>query len=74
MILSTFVLNKIAAYLVKNFALDKMMSYVFDDNILDKKVKKLEKKVKRLEKLSHPQREFVVCEECKQSIKEKQWI
>ena len=71
MILSTFVLNKIAAYLVKNFALDKMMSYVFDDNILDKKVKKLEKKVKRLENLSHPQREFVMCNKCKQSIKEK---
>ena len=49
----------------------QIMKYVFDENDLDKKVKKLDKKVKRLERLSHPKREFVKCNKCNQSIKEK---
>ena len=40
-------------------------------NELDSKVKCLEEKVKLLEKLSHPPREFVVCDNCKCKIKEK---
>jgi nicotinic acid mononucleotide adenylyltransferase len=45
-------INTVANQLVKHFKLDKIMSYVFDDNELDVKVKKLEERVKFLEKLS----------------------
>ena len=65
------IINQIANYLTKHFKLDKVMSYVFDDNELDNKVKCLEEKVKLLEKLSHPPREFVICDNCKCKIKEK---
>jgi len=47
------------------------MNYVFDDNELDEKVKCIEGKVELLEKLSHPPREFVICNKCKKQIKEK---
>ena len=71
MILSKMFLNQIINVLTKNFKLDKVMSYVFDDNELDSKVRCLEEKVKLLEKLSHPPREFVICNNCKCKIKEK---
>jgi hypothetical protein len=38
---------------------------------LDYRVRLLEEKVEKLEKASHPPREFVRCEECKNKIKEK---
>ena len=44
------IVNMIAGRLVTHFRLDKVMSYVFEDNTLDKKVKKLENKIKKLEK------------------------
>mgnify|MGYP003114784040 FL=1 len=50
MILTKMVINAVANKLAKHFRLDKIMSYVFDDNELDVKVKKLEKRVKALEK------------------------
>ena len=34
----------------KQFKLEKVLNYVENDNVLDKKVRKLEKKVKKLEK------------------------
>ena len=71
MIIPKMLINTIATQMVKHFKLDKMMSYVFEDNELDKKVKCLEEKVELLEKLSHPQRDFVVCEKCNKQIKEK---
>jgi nicotinic acid mononucleotide adenylyltransferase len=71
MIIPKMLINQVANTLTKHFKLDKMMSYVFDDNILDKKTKQLERRVKMLEKLSHAPREFVVCETCKKQIKEK---
>ena len=71
MIIPKALINQIANSLTKHFRLDKVMSYVFDDNELDKKVKCLEEKVELLEKLSHPQRDFVVCEKCNKQIKEK---
>jgi nicotinic acid mononucleotide adenylyltransferase len=52
MIVPKMLINTVANQLVKHFKLDKIMSYVFDDNELDVKVKKLEERVKFLEKLS----------------------
>jgi len=50
---------------------NSIMDYVFKENELDLKVKKIQKKIKKLERLSHPRREFVACNKCKQQIKEK---
>ena len=71
MIIPKLLINQVANSLTKHFRLDKVMSYVFDDNELDKKVKHLEEKVELLEKLSHAPREFVICNKCKKQIKEK---
>ena len=71
MILSKLIFNQLVKYFVKHFRMDKIMNYVFDDNVLDKKVKELEEEVKMLIAVSHPKRDFVVCEECKHKIKEK---
>ena len=71
MIITKIIVSKVMKHLVDQLQLDKVMNYVFEDNDLDKKVKTLTRKVKKLDKISHPQREFVVCNECEQSIKEK---
>ena len=71
MIIPKMLINTIATQMVKHFKLDNMMSYVFEDNELDKKVQYLEGKIELLEKLSHPPKEFVVCDNCKCKIKEK---
>ena len=71
MIIPKMLINQVATSLTKHFKLDKMMSYVFEDNVLDKKTKQLERRVKMLEKLSHAPRDFVVCEKCNKQIKEK---
>ena len=71
MLIPKMLINQVATSLTKHFKLDKIMNYVFDDNELDTKVKCLEEKVELLEKLSHPQRDFVVCEKCNKQIKEK---
>ena len=49
MIISKFVLNKIVQALIEKFKIDKMFSYVFDDNELDDKVKNLEDRINILE-------------------------
>ena len=71
MILSKIIVNQLIKHFVKHFQMDKIMNYVFDDNELDKKVKELDEEVKMLIAVSHPKRDFVVCEECKCKIKEK---
>ena len=48
-----------------------IMSYVFDENELDIKNQVLENRVNELEKLAHAPREFVMCNVCKEKIKEK---
>ena len=35
-----------------------------------KELEDLQERVSKLEKIAHPPRKFVVCEECKQKIKE----
>ena len=49
MILTKMVINAVADKLAKHFRLDKIMSYVFDDNELDNKVKELENRIKIIE-------------------------
>ena len=49
MIIPKMLINAVATALTKHFKLDKVMSYVFEDNVLDKEVKKLNKRVNILE-------------------------
>ena len=53
MIIPKILINQVAGYLTKHFKLDKVMSYVFDDNELDKKVGEMENRLNLLEKLAH---------------------
>ena len=71
MIISKFLLNTIANHLIKHFKLNKVMSYVFEDNELDDKTKELENRIKILESMAHPKRDFVTCNKCNKKIKEK---
>lgn len=48
-----------------------IMEYVFEDNNLDQQMAAMQKRVGKLEKLSHPKREFVMCNECKCKIMEQ---
>ena len=58
MIIPKVLINTVAARLTKHFKLDKVMSYVFDDNELDKKVKEMESRLKLLEKMAHSPKNF----------------
>ena len=49
MLIPKMLINQVATSLTKHFKLDKMMSYVFEDNELDKKVKDLERRLNRIE-------------------------
>ena len=42
-------INAVATALTKHFKLDKIMSYVFEDNELDKVVKRLRSRIEMLE-------------------------
>ena len=64
-------INKIISMVAKQFKLDKILSYVENDNELDHQVKSIEKRLNLIEKMAHPQRDFVQCESCKCKIKEK---
>ena len=70
MIIPKILVNKILDILAKKFKLKGIMNYVYDNNELDEKTENLENRIKILESMAHPQREFVVCKECKQKIKE----
>jgi len=64
------VLELAGKQLRKQFKLDKVLEYVEEPNELDEDVKHLKARVHSLEKMSHPQRDFIVCNKCKQKIKE----
>ena len=49
MIIPKMLINAVATALTKHFKLDKVMSYVFEDNELDREVKELNKRVDILE-------------------------
>ena len=54
MIIPKVLINTVANKLAKHFKLDKVMSYVFDDNELDDKVSEMDKRLNLLEKMAHP--------------------
>ena len=70
MIIPKILLNQLVDILAKKFKLKGIMNYVYDDNELDEKTKNLEDRVKILESMAHPQRDFVVCNQCKEKIEE----
>jgi hypothetical protein len=49
--LTKLVINNVANKLAKHFKLDKIMSYVFEDNELDEKTKELENRIKIIESI-----------------------
>jgi|TARA_R100000084_G_C4653679_1_gene151443 hypothetical protein len=55
---SKFIVNAIATKLAKHFSLDKIMSYVFDENDLDKKVKEIEGRIELLEVMQQLPKKF----------------
>ena len=69
--MTKMIINAVASKLAKHIILDKIMSYVFDDNELDKEVKIMKVDIELLKKIAHSPREFVTCCECKKKIKEK---
>lgn len=52
MILTKMVINAVATKLTKLWKLDKIMSYVFDDNELDIKINIIESRLNLLEKMA----------------------
>tara|TARA_X000001382_G_scaffold126316_1_gene112817 strand:- start:1622 stop:1792 length:171 start_codon:yes stop_codon:yes gene_type:complete len=52
MIIPKMLINAVANSLSKHFKLDKIMSYVFDNNELDDKTKELENRIIILEKIT----------------------
>ena len=48
-----------------------LQRYAFESNELDREVEVLNRRVLKLEVDSHPQGNFVICEICKEKIKEK---
>tara|TARA_R100001510_G_C7617876_1_gene179537 strand:+ start:189 stop:389 length:201 start_codon:yes stop_codon:yes gene_type:complete len=61
LVLTKMVINAVASKLTKHFRLDKIMSYVFDDNELDKKTRELESRVELLETMLKMSKNFI-CE------------
>ena len=61
-------INKIISMIAKQFKLDKILSYVENDNELDHQVKSIEKRLNLIEKMAHPEKEFVRCKQCKEGI------
>ena len=70
MIGTGIIVEKVIKLLAKQFKLDKVLEYVENPNELDEDVKHLKARVYSLEKMAHPQRDFIICNECKQKIKE----
>ena len=69
MMLTKMVINTVANKLAKHFKLDKIMSYVFEDNELDVKVKNLEDRLKILENIASSPKNFKCKYKDKKDIK-----
>jgi len=71
------IIDAVVKIIKKTFKFDKVLDYVEKPNDADERIDKLELTVFHQGKLisnliddSHPQRDFVICEKCKQQIKE----
>ena len=65
------ILKSVVKLVAKQFKLDKILDYVENPNDADKRFDKLELDVFALQQVSHEPRDFIVCDKCKQKIKEK---
>ena len=65
MIGTGIIVEKAIKILAKQFKLDRVLKYVDEPNELDEDMKHLKARVNSLEKMSHPQRDFVICDDCK---------
>ena len=70
MIGTGIIVEKAIKILAKQFKLDRVLKYVDEPNELDEDMKHLKARVHSLEKMAHPQRDFIMCNKCKQQIKE----
>ena len=66
--LQGILINKVISLVAKQLKLDKVLSYVENDNELDYKVDSIEKRLDLVEKMAHPPREFVSCKICEEKI------
>ena len=64
------IIAKVVKLIAKQFKLDKILNYVENPNELDEEVDKLKERMIKLEVNSHPRRDFVLCDMCKEKIKE----
>ena len=64
------IISKVVKLIAKQFKLDKILNYVENPNELDEEVEKLKERMIKLEVNSHPRRDFVLCDMCKEKIKE----
>ena len=64
------IIAKVVKLIAKQFKLDKILNYVENPNELDEEVDNLKERIMRLEVNSHPKRDFVLCDMCKEKIKE----
>ena len=71
------IIDAVVKIIKKTFKFDKVLDYVEKPNDADERIDKLELTVFHQGKLisnliddSHPKRDFVICEKCKQQIKE----
>ena len=71
------IIDAVVKIIKKTFKFDKVLDYVEKPNDADERIDKLELTVFHQGKLisnliddSHPERDFVICEKCKQQIKE----
>jgi len=65
------IIQKVVKLIAKQFKLDKILDYVEKPNELDDEVEELKERIIKLEVNSHAPRKFVLCEVCKEKIKEK---
>ena len=65
------IIQKVVKLIAKQFKLDKILDYVENPNELDDEVQELKERIMKLEINSHAPRDFVICDMCKEKIKEK---
>jgi hypothetical protein len=65
------IIAKVVKLVAKQFKLDKILDYVENPNELDDEVEELKERIIRLEVNSHHRRDFILCDVCKEKIKEK---